>query len=89
VAVYRIVMEAINNALRHAKARKVIVEIRAESKNLMVEVRDDGIGLAPEAVAGVGLASMRERAEELGGHFAILPNLRGLHLQAVLPLVKE
>lgn len=89
VAVYRIVMEAINNALRHAKARKVIVEIRAESKNLMVEVRDDGIGLAPEAIAGVGLASMRERAEELGGHFAILPNSRGLHLQAVLPLVKE
>jgi len=89
VAVYRIVMEAINNALRHAKASKVIVEIRVEGENLIVEVCDDGIGLAPEVVAGVGLASMRERAEELGGHFAILPSPRGLHLQAVLPFMKE
>lgn len=38
---------------------------------LLLEIADDGDGIAPDATAGVGTASMRERAEELGGTFAV------------------
>jgi len=89
VAGYRIVMEAINNAIRHSSASSVTVKIRPEGENMVIEVCDDGVGMSKDAVAGVGLASMRERAEELGGHFTVLTSQRGVHLQVVLPLTKE
>jgi signal transduction histidine kinase len=59
----------------------------AAGDTLSVEVRDDGIGLAPDHPAGVGLASMRERAEELGGTLTISPaGPQGTQLTARLPL---
>lgn len=89
VAAYRITLEALNNALRHANAHQVTVRIHVQADHLIVSVRDDGVGLSPQAVAGVGLHSMRERAEELGGSFEIVPSPSGVHLCARLPLVKE
>ncbi|MFD1938050.1 sensor histidine kinase [Nonomuraea mangrovi] len=72
VAAYRIVQEALTNARRHACASKVSVRIdRAAS--LRVTVVDDGLGIRPGAPAGVGLASMRERAAELGGTCTVRP----------------
>jgi signal transduction histidine kinase len=67
VAAYRIVLEAVMNALRHARARTCMVELAREGRALRIDVRDDGVGLDPTAGAGVGLRSMRERATELGG----------------------
>jgi signal transduction histidine kinase len=66
VAAYRIAAEAINNAARHAHASRCRVRINA-GESLEVEVVDDGSGWPDGARAGMGLASMRERAEELGG----------------------
>ena len=66
VAAYRIAAEAINNAARHAHASRCRVRLSA-GEALEVEVVDDGSGWQAGARAGVGLASMRERAEELGG----------------------
>jgi signal transduction histidine kinase len=68
VAVYRIVLEGLNNVVRHAKARSCLVRI-VINETLDVEIIDDGIGLPRDRQAGVGLISMRERAEELGGSF--------------------
>lgn len=70
VAVFRIVQEALTNAARHAGARACDVRLRRNGA-LEVEVSDDGVGLPASARPGVGLRSMRERAEELGGTWAI------------------
>lgn len=76
VAAYRIVMEAVTNVVRHAQASCCTVSVHIHSavrqadqtsRMLTVEIRDDGRGIAVDAHAGVGLRSMRERAEELGG----------------------
>ena len=68
VATYRIVQEALNNVVRHAGAKNCLVRI-AVNGSLEIEITDDGVGLQAERQAGVGLVSMRERAEELGGTF--------------------
>jgi two-component system NarL family sensor kinase len=70
VAAYRIAAEAINNAARHAHASNCRVRISA-GESLEVEVVDDGFGWSDGARAGVGLTSMRERAEELGGRLVV------------------
>ena len=68
VAAYRIAGEALTNVTRHAAApRRAVVRLLRDDRDLLVEVADDGSGIAPEAQAGVGLVSLRERAAELGG----------------------
>lgn len=67
VAAYRIVQEALTNVVRHSGARTCCVRLRADPDTLIVEVIDDGTGIAAAATPGVGLASMRERAAETGG----------------------
>lgn len=66
VAAYRIALEAITNVSRHAKARHCSVRLSLLG-DLCLEVIDDGGGLPDNVRAGVGMTSMRERAEELGG----------------------
>ncbi|MDX1687023.1 MAG: hypothetical protein R3248_03485, partial [Candidatus Promineifilaceae bacterium] len=65
------VLEAMTNVVRHAKAERceVMVQMVENSRSyLQIDVVDDGVGLPPDLRPGVGLRSMRERAEELGGH---------------------
>ena len=81
VACYRIAQEAITNVARHARATFCLVRFSLEpGKNgLRLEVSDDGVGL-PEAASrrsGVGLSSMRERAEELGGELSVTARPEG------------
>lgn len=67
----RIAQEALANALRHGHARHVTVRLRADEDGLLLEVEDDGVGFDPEAPGTrsrrLGLTSMEERAERLGG----------------------
>lgn len=70
VAVYRIVQEALANVVRHAGARNVLVRMKIDA-GLRLSVADDGQGLPADYRSGVGLRSMRERAEELGGSFKV------------------
>jgi len=73
VAVYRIVQEAIVNVIRHAEARACHVRLKLDEPagRLCLEIQDDGKGLLTKRRAGVGLNSMRERAEELGGTLTV------------------
>ncbi|HEV8635098.1 MAG TPA: GAF domain-containing sensor histidine kinase [Chloroflexota bacterium] len=89
VAAYRIVQEALTNVARHADAGRARVRLAADGRALVVEVADDGRGLPAVRRPGVGLASMRERAEELGGACAVEPGEdgRGTRVRARLPLV--
>lgn len=70
VAAYRIAREALTNVLRHAKAGSCTITVSATGPRLQVRIVDDGIGLPVVPRPGVGLRSMRERAEELGGSFS-------------------
>ena len=88
VAAYRIVVEAVTNVQRHSGADRCVVRLTRADGCLHVEVADTGTGLASDRRAGVGLSSMRERAEELGGTFAVVPRAGGGTLVDVrLPLV--
>jgi two-component system, NarL family, sensor kinase len=86
VAAYRIAMEAITNAVRHADARRCDVRI-SRNGALRIEICDDGSGLPDHPATGVGLRSMRERAAELGGRCTIerAPE-GGTVVRATLPL---
>ncbi|HEY3335350.1 MAG TPA: GAF domain-containing sensor histidine kinase [Candidatus Limnocylindrales bacterium] len=86
VAAYRITVEAMTNVVRHAGARLCRVRLVAGAQ-LTIEVTDDGRGLPVPVRAGTGLESMRERAEELGGHvvFERIPD-GGTRVVARLPL---
>jgi len=68
VAAYRIALEAITNTARHARASRCAVRLTA-GDDLCLEIKDNGIGMPEPVPSGVGLASLRERAEELGGTF--------------------
>ena len=72
---YRLAQEALHNCVKHAQATQVHVRIGPAEDNprtLLVEVADDGVGFDPAAAApGLGLVSMRERAERLGGQLAV------------------
>jgi signal transduction histidine kinase len=87
VACYRIVQEALTNVIRHAHARACTIRLTTVEEQLVLEICDDGQGLPPAHRSGIGLASMRERAEELGGTCAItsLPEA-GTCVMARLPL---
>ena len=86
VAVYRIVLEALTNVVRHSSAAQSTVELEAGSE-LVVTITDDGRGVAPGAPVGVGLRSMRERAVELGGTLQVTPLPGGgTVVRASLPL---
>jgi PAS domain S-box-containing protein len=71
-ALYRIALEALNNILKHAAARHVTVRLITGPDNLRLEIRDDGKGFDQNvSYGGMGLISMRERAEEIGADLRI------------------
>jgi signal transduction histidine kinase len=67
VAVYRVAQEALHNALRHSGGRRVAVSVSGTPRRVVLEVTDDGSGFDPSSAAGLGLASMRQRAAAAGG----------------------
>jgi signal transduction histidine kinase len=74
-AIFRVVQEALHNALRHATPQTVTVRVGTEDGGVRVEVVDDGAGFAPEAQGAarrLGLASMRERARAVGGRLTVV-----------------
>lgn len=71
---YRIIQEAVTNALRHAKARSIRVRFSGAGGAAVITIEDDGRGFdtqSSEALGGIGLVSMRERAEMIGGQLSI------------------
>jgi len=99
-ALFRIAQEAMHNAVKHAQARRIAVELRLTDVDVTLTVADDGYGFdvagtpsSPQpsvSRAGLGLISMRERAEQLGGSLLVnsVPN-SGTQIEAWLPLRGE
>ncbi|HUP02664.1 MAG TPA: histidine kinase, partial [Bryobacteraceae bacterium] len=70
--IYRLVQEAVNNAVRHANARTVEVAVRKEREKVNVTVQDDGAGFDTRFFRGLGLLGMEERVRRLGGSLKIV-----------------
>jgi PAS domain S-box-containing protein len=86
----RVIREALTNARRHSKARKISVSIEREGDDLLAEVSDDGVGFGPEAPPGVGMGSMRERAALVGGELEIESEAgRGTSVRLRAPLPRR
>lgn len=86
-AAYAIASEAVINAARHSGARACELRVTVGCEQLVVECDDAGTGLGPGATLGVGLRSMRERAEEQGGTLQVAPRAHGTRVRAVLPVL--
>jgi signal transduction histidine kinase len=86
VAAYRIAGEAVTNVLRHAGAATARVQARVVDGAVQIEVVDDGCGFTIPQQRGVGLASMEERARDLGGRLDVVSTPGGgTRVRAVLP----
>lgn len=96
VAAFRIVDEAVNNAVRHSGADSCTVRLRRNGTHLLIEVHDTGawlpaartagLGIGGLGIGGLGIGSMRDRAEELGGTFGVESDERGTRVVVRLPL---
>jgi signal transduction histidine kinase len=77
IALFRIAQEALSNVAKHAQAKRVVITLRRAGREFVMSIVDDGIGL-PSAgercerrIRGLGLATMRERAQAVGGRFEV------------------
>jgi PAS domain S-box-containing protein len=92
IALFRIAQEALNNIAKHAGARRAAIELDHANGEYVMSVRDDGIGFDSAADAadipnpGLGMVTMRERSQAVGGRFEIrtLPD-RGTQLTVRIP----
>jgi signal transduction histidine kinase len=92
-ALFRIVQEAINNAIRHASASRITVDLRATPVHLRIAIRDDGTGIAPdEKRQGAGIGNMRTRARLISARFEVVRNrdadgtMAGTSVEVSLPI---
>jgi signal transduction histidine kinase len=81
IALYRICQEALSNAYRHAQAARQWVRLDVETGQIILEVRDDGLGFTPPPLSGpeatereehIGLRGMRDRIALVGGQFELV-----------------
>ncbi len=86
VQIMRILQEAISNALRHARATRVIISALVDPHlGLRLEVLDNGVGMAPGQKTGQGLANMRRRADDIRAKLLIEANEPGTRVRLELP----
>ena len=89
-ALYRVVQESLINVQKHAAASCAVVHYRREPGQLVIEVEDDGIGLAGDAAlamdSGVGIQGMRARLAQVGGTLTLSSPGRGVVVRAEVPV---
>jgi signal transduction histidine kinase len=84
---YRIAQEAVNNALKHSKAKRLKIELLRQNRNLLLQISDNGMGLASATDHGVGLRVMNHRAAVIGAELRVESKPRkGVTVTCVLPL---
>ncbi|MFB3904084.1 MAG: ABC transporter substrate binding protein [Acidobacteriota bacterium] len=84
-ALFRILQEALTNVTRHANATQVDVKIRTEEETILLEIRDNGVGIEPDGMCRdtLGIIGMQERAVRLGGFFSVTRIAEGGTMVAV------
>lgn len=87
--IYRIAQEALNNVAKHARATKVSMSAQVEANQLILQVKDNGVGLQQETnpeIHSLGLESMRDRASLIHAQFDIEPWAQGVVIRLVVPI---
>jgi two-component system, NarL family, sensor histidine kinase UhpB len=87
--VYRVIQEGLINALRHAQASAVAIEVHSSEHRIRATVEDDGIGMSAawDRPGHFGLRGLQDRVRQLAGTFVIeSPSGRGVRLTAEIPL---
>ena len=85
---YRIAQEAMQNAIKHSGARHIKVQLKGERDAIALNIIDDGVGFDVDAASGkgLGLISMHERAESVGGTLSVISRKGvGTRLQVTVP----
>jgi signal transduction histidine kinase len=90
IAVFRIVQEALTNICRHSGSKRAQVWLAVHDGELTIEVRDFGHGLHRQALkpietVGLGIASMRERLQQLGGKLDLRTSAKGTAVRGIIP----
>ena len=87
VLIYRVMQEALTNAVRHARATTVRASLTARDRHIIVAIEDDGRGLAPDAAPNLGWLGMQERVTAAGGTLSVdSPGARGVRVTASIPV---
>jgi signal transduction histidine kinase len=88
VTIYRIAQESLNNVIRHSRARTALLSLRSDDSGVQLLIQDDGIGMADCCIPrrGLGMITMRERAENQGGTYETdCPTGQGCTIRANWP----
>jgi signal transduction histidine kinase len=86
IHLYRVVQEALSNVVRHSKSPKASVRLRFNEAAVVIEIEDEGLGYPNERPHGLGLVSMRERADLVNGSIEFLRgNAGGALVRATAP----
>lgn len=88
LTLYRVIQEALSNALRHGQATQVRISLNFSPETLSLAIENNGVG-CPNFEKGVGLTSMSERIHELDGKVLFNPSLDGFKIQVIIPKGKE
>lgn len=88
MATFRIVGEALTNSMRHSGCTRCTVHLDLDLPWLIVEVNDDGAGIAESSEPGIGLQSIRDRASEVGGRLQVTSGDMGTTIRVCLPLTR-
>lgn len=86
LALFRVVQESLGNVHRHSGSDTALIRLERDAEEVRLEIQDNGHGLSANARAGVGLTSMRERLQQLGGRLEIESDAEGTTVLASLPL---
>ncbi|HIV73752.1 MAG TPA: sensor histidine kinase [Candidatus Pseudogracilibacillus intestinigallinarum] len=92
VAVFRLIQESLQNALKHAEATSIYVTLQIEQDEITIVVQDNGKGFRTDETknSSFGLMGMKERVEMLNGHFQINSTLgKGTTIKIILPYIVE
>jgi two-component system NarL family sensor kinase len=84
---FRVVQESLTNVHRHSGSRTAHVRLTRGPSNLILEIEDTGHGIRADAPSGVGIASMRERVQQLNGWLEITSHAGATVVKATIPLV--
>jgi signal transduction histidine kinase len=89
LSIFRLVQESLTNIHKHSGATTATVALDVTENNVVVTVRDDGVGIPQGQSAGIGLAGMRERVLQLGGTFDVQSSRAGTTISATFPLTEK
>lgn len=93
IAIFRIFQEALTNVSRHARATQVTIDLRAHGSGVLLEVKDNGVGIRQQDISSessFGVLGMQERACAFGGHVHFEPGSNhGTTVRVEIPLAAE